>query len=73
MSVYQGEFLGRISMGEYPTSIWRFIRRLPFGDLSVIIGGVVELESIGDSPLVEVKLFLEMDFNQVRSTVITDL
>ena len=73
MSVYQGEFLGRISMGEYPNSIWRLIRRLPTGDQSVIVGVVLELESIGDSPLVEVKLFLEMDFNQVRSIVITDL
>ena len=72
MSVLYGEFLGRISMGEYPYSIWRF-RRLPTGDSSVIIGVVVELESIGDSSLVEVKLFMEKDFNQVRSIVITDL
>lgn len=73
MSVYQGEFLGRISMGEYPNSICRLIRKLPTGDPSVIIGVVVELESIGDSSLVEVELFMEMDFNQVRSIVITDL
>ena len=72
MSVLYGGFLGRISMGEYPYSIWRF-RRLPTGDPSVIIGVVVELESIGDSSLVEVELFMEMDFNQVRSIVITDL
>ena len=72
MSVLYGEFLGRISMGEYPYSIWRF-RRLPTGDSSVIIGVVVELESIGDSSLVEVELFMEMDFNWVRSIVITDL
>ena len=72
MSVLYGGFLGRISMGEYPYSIWRF-RRLPTGDSSVIIGVVVELESIGDSSLVEVELFMEMDFNWVRSIVITDL
>ena len=37
MSVLYGGFLGRISMGEYPYSIWRF-RRLPTGDPSVIMG-----------------------------------
>ena len=56
MSVYHGEFLGRISMGGYPNKIWRIIRRLPTGDQSVIIGVVMELESIGDSSLVEVVL-----------------
>ena len=53
-------------MGGYPNQIWRLIRRLPTGDPSVIIGVVVELESIGDSSLVEVELFMEMDFNQVQ-------
>ena len=33
----------------------------------------MELESIGNSSLAEVKLFMEMDFNQVRSLVIADL
>ena len=66
MSVLYGEFLGRISMGEYPNSIWRLTRRLPTGNLSVIIGVIVELESIGDSSLVEVELCMEMDFDQVQ-------
>ena len=52
-------------MGGYPNQIWRLIRRLPTGDPSVIIG-VVELESIGDSSLVEMELFMKMDFNQVQ-------
>ena len=57
MSVYHGEFLGRISMGGYPNSIWRCVMRRPNGDQSVIIGVVVELESIGSSSLVEVEFF----------------
>ena len=58
-----GDFLGRISMGRYPNKIWRLIRRLPTGEQPVIIGVVMELESIGDSSLVEVELFMEVDSN----------
>ena len=61
MSVYHGEFLGRIIMRGYPSKIWRIIRRLPTGDQSIIIGVVVELKSIEDGSFVEVELFMEED------------
>ena len=46
-----GEFLRRISMGGYPNKFGER-RRMPFGEQSVFIGIVMELESIGDSSLV---------------------
>ena len=37
--------------------------RMPSGEQSVFSGVVMELESIGDSSLVEVELFMEEDSN----------
>ena len=48
----QGEFLGRISMRGYPNK-FEERRKMPFGEQSVFISIVIELESIGDSSLVE--------------------
>ena len=39
---------------------------MPSGEQSVFSGVMIELESIGDSSLVEVELFMEMDFNLGR-------
>ena len=67
MSVYQGEFLGRISMGEYPNSIWRLIRRLPTGDQSVIIGVVCGVGVYWRQSSCRGEILMEVDSTEVDS------
>ena len=47
-----GEFLRRISMGEYPKNIGDNIGGCQIGEQPSIIGVVMELESNGDSSIV---------------------
>ena len=54
MQVNNGEFLERISTGRYPNNP-EINMRMSSGEQSIFLGGVMEIESIRDGPLVVVE------------------